>query len=69
MQPLRSLAELEAAAWCRRAVYVPSLLVFAKPRPAAWIMRLQAYEVQRLLEAGMYLYESAAAKKKKMPND
>lgn len=54
VKTLRKLAEL---AELKKAVIVPAFWIWNQPRPAAFILRLQGWEILKLLNAGMYVYE------------
>jgi len=55
---IRTLAQLSQAAQEQRSVAIPSAHCFASPRPAAWVISMQARIVHSLIERGMYLYVS-----------
>ena len=54
VETLQQLGELRRR---RRSVWAPSTGMLAKPRPAAFVMCLQAEIVLRLFEMGLYVWE------------
>jgi len=56
---ITSLAKLDLACHQRRSVFVPKSRVWGKPRPAAFIISLQARMVLRMLREGLYIYHAA----------
>lgn len=53
---ITKLEQIRDAAYARRSVVVPSAVVWAKPRPAAFMLNISGGQLLRLMERGMYLY-------------
>lgn len=54
---VETLMDLATLAEQRRSVVVPTMSVWEKPRPAAFLLRLPGWELFKLFNAGIYLYE------------
>jgi len=54
--PIICLSDLWTAAYYRRAVIVPSVHCWAKPRPAAFVFNLPGSVIYRLIADGMFVY-------------
>ena len=53
---ISTLAELIRARESRRAVTVPAMLCFAKPRPAAFVANMSGDLLHRMMVSGMFIY-------------
>lgn len=66
MEKVRSLKHLATLAKEKRAVVSECSTICRKPRPAAFIMNLQAWIVVRLLAGGLFVYEKKPKERKVM---
>jgi hypothetical protein len=54
VETLKELAEL---AFLKKAVVIPTLPAWSKPKPASFLLSLQGRVLLKLLNAGIYIYE------------
>jgi len=61
-QKIESLKELAKVSEAKKCVVVPETYM-SQPRPAAFVLSMQARLVLRLMEAGMFVYEKKDRRK------
>ncbi len=54
---IKTLDGLMKAVTDRRAVIVPSSMIFRRPRPAAVVVNMQARIVYNMIRVGMFIYK------------
>lgn len=55
---IKTLAELELEARCKRAVVTPKYYSWSYHQPASFVINLQGWILARLFRSGMFVYES-----------